>query len=170
MSDTVTIERAPVVKAAARRRSAKVVSASALALHLDCSRTYIGKLEAEGVLHRDGGGFDVDASRVAYLRFLRAERRQSPRGETDRAHAAAKTTLLQIRIEERRRTLVRRDEHEAMIDQMAGLVLTKLGGWPSRIAGTDLVLRRCCASFAELAEACTAKADQNGEPPLDADA
>ena len=30
------------------------VSASALALHLGCSRTYIGKLEAEGVMGRCG--------------------------------------------------------------------------------------------------------------------
>jgi hypothetical protein len=29
-------------------------SASALTLHLDCSRTYIGKLEAEGVIQRQG--------------------------------------------------------------------------------------------------------------------
>ena len=47
-----------------------------LALHLDCSRTYIGKLEAEGVFHRapDGSGFDLDASRAAYLRFVRREK------------------------------------------------------------------------------------------------
>ena len=50
------------------------------AQHLDCSRTYIGKLEAEGVLQRQGGGFPLDQSRVAYLRYLRRERRQSPRG------------------------------------------------------------------------------------------
>jgi hypothetical protein len=45
MVETVTIDRPSV-----GRRSAKpaTVSASALALHLDCSRTYIGKLEAEG--------------------------------------------------------------------------------------------------------------------------
>ena len=76
---TRTIDRPPAARAAVSRvRSTKspTVSASALALHLDCSRTYVGKLEAEGVLHRgpDGVGFDPDASRVAYLRFLRRER------------------------------------------------------------------------------------------------
>ncbi len=55
------------------------VSASALALHLDCGRSYIGKLEAEGVIQRHGDGFPLDQSRVAYLRYLRRERRQSPR-------------------------------------------------------------------------------------------
>ena len=46
MPQTVTVDRPPVAKGAA------TVSATALALHLDCSRTYIGKLEAEGVIQR----------------------------------------------------------------------------------------------------------------------
>ena len=41
----------------------------------------------------------------------------------DAKHARAK-----IRIKEKQSTLVRRDAHEAMPDQMAGLVWTKLGG------------------------------------------
>ena len=50
------IDRPAVAKPVSRPRSRKpaTVGASALALHLDCSRTYIGKLEAEGVLHRAG--------------------------------------------------------------------------------------------------------------------
>ena len=88
--------------AVSRRRSAKpaTVSASALALHLDCSRTYIGKLEAEGVIQRQGDGFPLDQSRVAYLRYLRRERQQSPRAAADAEHAAAKAALLRLRIEE----------------------------------------------------------------------
>src|SRR3954454_2422033 len=74
-----------------------------------CSRTYVGKLEAEGVIQRQGDGFPLDQSRVAYLRYLRRGRRQSPRSEADAEHAKAKTELLQIRIEEKKRTLVRRD-------------------------------------------------------------
>src|SRR5258705_18669 len=58
------------------------VSTSALALHLDCSRTYIGKLEAEGVIQQQGDGFPLDQSHVAYLRYLRRERRQSARRPT----------------------------------------------------------------------------------------
>jgi len=41
---------------------------------LDCSRTYIGKLEARGVIQRHGDGFPLDRSRVEYLRYLRRER------------------------------------------------------------------------------------------------
>ena len=50
MTETVAIDRPSVAKPISRPRSKRpaIVSASALALHLDCSRTYIGKLEAEG--------------------------------------------------------------------------------------------------------------------------
>jgi hypothetical protein len=131
-------ERTPMVETAtidgqsvAKPRSAKPATASAseLALHLDCSRTYIGKLEAEGVIQRQGDGFPLDHRRVAYLRYLRRERRQSPRSDADADHVKVKTEMLQLRLMEKRRELVRRDAHEAMIDQMAGLVMTKLGGW-----------------------------------------
>jgi hypothetical protein len=48
---TETVTSPPVAKSASepRSRRAETVSASALALHLDCSRAYISKLEAEGV-------------------------------------------------------------------------------------------------------------------------
>jgi hypothetical protein len=103
MTDTV----APVAKPIPRPRSrtAATVSASAFALHLDCSRAYIGRLEADGVIQRQGDGFPLDQSRVAYLRYLRRERQQSPRSEADAAHAEAKTDLLQIRIMEKQGTL-----------------------------------------------------------------
>jgi len=48
MTETVAVDSPPVVKAAA------TVSASALVLHLDCSRTYIVKLEAERVIPAAG--------------------------------------------------------------------------------------------------------------------
>ncbi|MGY3124302.1 hypothetical protein ACVWXQ_008239 [Bradyrhizobium sp. S3.14.4] len=89
MTETVAPVAKPVPRP--RSRSAETVSASALAQHLDCSRTYIGKLEAEGVIQRQGDGFPLDQSRVAYLRYLRRERRQSSRSEADAAQGAAMT-------------------------------------------------------------------------------
>jgi hypothetical protein len=80
MPETATVEGPPIAKATV------TVSASALAMHLDCSRVYIGKLE-EGVIPRQGDGFPLDQGRVAYLRYLRRERQQSPRGEADADHA-----------------------------------------------------------------------------------
>jgi hypothetical protein len=67
---------------------------------------------------------------------------------------------------------VRRDDHNAMIDRIAGIVLTKLGGWPARIAGHDLGPRRSsealvCALRTEMSKAATKLADETGEPALD---
>ena len=54
MAETASIDSPPVTEGSA------TVSASALAAHLDCTRTYIGKLEAEGVIQRQGDGFPLD--------------------------------------------------------------------------------------------------------------
>jgi hypothetical protein len=115
MTETVANDRPPVPKPISRPRSRKpaTVSASALALHLDCSRTYIGRLEAEGVIQRQSDGFPLDQSRVAYRRYLRREHRRSPRSEADTAFTAAKAELIRIRIEEKKRSLIpRSDQHD----------------------------------------------------------
>ena len=79
MPETASIDDPPIGNRSEGDQSA-TVSASALALHLDCSRAYIGKLEAEGVIQRQGDGFPLDQSRVAYLRYLRRGR-CAPRGD-----------------------------------------------------------------------------------------
>ena len=125
MAETVTIDRPPVAKPVSRPRSRKpaTVSASALALHLDCSRTYIGKLEAEGVIQRQGDGFPLDQSRVAYLRYLRRERRQSPRSEADADFQRAKSELIRLRIAEKQRHLIPLEEAVGHMDEVVGLFL-----------------------------------------------
>ena len=78
--------------------------------------------------------------------------------------------MLRIRIEEKKRELVPRDVYESMIDQMAGLMLTNLGGWPARVAGHDIGVRRRAEAVlrelrTELANACLEMAAKCGEPP-----
>ena len=178
MAETITNHRSPAGKAAlSRSRSAKpvTVSASKLALHLDCGRTYIHKLEAEGVIQRQGDGFPLDASRVAYLRFLRRERKQSPRGEADADFQRAKAELIRLRIAEKRRELIPLEQTASDMEEMIGLFLTGLGSMPARCGGRDLAVRRAIdkAVFdlrVEIAETCTRLADERGEPPLDDDA
>ena len=164
MPETVTVDGTPVAKGAA------TVSASALALHLDCSRPYIGKLEAEGVIQRQGDGFPLDRSRVAYLRYLRRERRQSPRSEADAEHAKAKAALLRLRIAEKQRELVPRADFNAVIDGIAGVVLSHLSGMAARCSN-DLATRRKIDAVVyevrkEMAKVALEMADKNGEPPL----
>ena len=173
MTETVGIDSPPVAKSACRPRSKKpaTVSASALARHLDCSRTYIGKLEAEGVIQRQGDGFPLDQSRVAYLRYLRRERRQSPRSEADADHVKVKTEMLQLRLMEKKRELVRRADVDELIDTLAGVVLTHLSGMAARCS-SDLMVRRKIDAVVyevrkEMAKVALEMADKNGGPPLE---
>ena len=176
MTETGTVDRPSVAKPVSRPRSTKssTVSASALAQHLDCSRTYIGKLEAEGGLHRapDGSGFPLDASRVSYLRFLRSERRQSPRGEADADFQRAKSELIRLRIAEKQRHLIPLEEAVGHMDEVVGLFISRLSGFAARCGGRDLTVRRAIDQAVydlrlEISEAATKLADQRGEPPLD---
>jgi hypothetical protein len=64
MTETVTIGRPSPSLSLDRDPPSPLPSA--LTLHLDCSRTYMGKLEAEGVIQRQGDGFPLDQCRVAY--------------------------------------------------------------------------------------------------------
>jgi hypothetical protein len=43
----------------------QAIKSAALALHLDCGRTYLGQLEANGVIQRRRDGSPLDRSRVA---------------------------------------------------------------------------------------------------------
>ncbi|MCA1469803.1 hypothetical protein I6F09_18075 [Bradyrhizobium sp. IC3195] len=140
MPETVTVGGPPVVEPVppARSRKPATVSASVPAAHLDCSRTYPDKLEAEGVIQRQSDGFPLDQSRVAYLRHLRRERQQSSRSEAD--------------------------EVDALIDQRAGITLTHVSGTAARCS-RDMQVRRTIDAVVlqirrELAEAALAKADE----------
>ena len=170
MTETVTIDRPPVAKPVSRPRSRKpaTVSASALAQHLDCSRTYIGKLEAEGVIQRQGDGFPLDQSRVAYLRYLRRERRQSPRSEADADFQRAKSELIRLRIAEKQRHLIPLEEAVGHMDEVVGLFISRLSGFAARCGGRDLAARRAIDQAVydlrlEISEAATKLADQRGD-------
>ena len=75
--------------------------------------------EGEGVLHRapDGSRFQLDQNRVAYLR---RERRQSPRSEAAADHVKVKTEMLQPRLMEKKRELVRQEDVDELRDMLEG--------------------------------------------------
>ena len=95
------------------------------------------------MLHRapDGSGFDVDASRVACLRFLRRERRQSPRSEADADFQRAKSELIRLRIAEKQRHLIPLEEAVGHMDEVVSLIISRLSGFAGRCGGRDLVAR-----------------------------
>ena len=53
------------------------------------------------------------------------------------AHALAKAAFLRIRIEEKQRKLVRQDDVNELIDQIAGITLTHLSGMRRVAAATS---------------------------------
>jgi hypothetical protein len=104
-----------------------LVSGYKLAAHLDMSRQGVDALASQGVLTRRSDGlFDQTANRLAYLTHLRSENRLSPRAAADAEHTAAKAALLRLRIAKERRELMLTSEHEAFVDELAGLLLTRL--------------------------------------------
>ena len=152
-----------------------VVTANGLATHLGMSRQNVARLTAEAVIEqRSDGGYDLTASRLKYIKHLRSEHRRSPRTQADADHVKAKTEMLQLRLMEKRRKLVLREDANALIDEMAGTVLTHLSGMAARCS-RDLMVRRNIDAVVtqirrEISEACSKIADANGEPPRDADA
>ncbi len=79
--------------------------------------------------------------------------------------------MLQVRLMEKRREL-RRDEVNALIDDIAGVTLTALSSLPARCASRgDLAIRRSIERVVfevrtEIAKVCLEMADKHGEPPL----
>jgi hypothetical protein len=55
--------------------------------------------------------------------------------------SGASFARLELRIAKTEGELMPVAEFDQAIEQMAGLTLTALSGWPARIAGTDVVLR-----------------------------
>jgi hypothetical protein len=131
---------------------------------------------AQGVIERRADGkFDQDQSRLKYLAHLRSPERRSARSEAAAKHAEAKNQLLHIRIEEKQRKLVRREDVDALIGQIAGVTPTALSSLPARCAPRgDLATPRCIERVVfevrtEMAKVCQQMADKHGEPPLDDD-
>jgi len=119
-------------------------------------------------MERDG--FLLDQSRISYLRYLRREHRRSPRAEADADHVKVKTEMLQLRLMEKKRELVRQSDVDELIDQIAGTVLTHLSGMSARCS-RDMVVRRNIDAVVmqirrEISEACSKAADECNEPPL----
>jgi phage terminase Nu1 subunit (DNA packaging protein) len=78
------------------------VTATTLAVHLGLSQPRIAQLAAEGVIpKRPDGRFDLDACRLAYLKWLRDPSRRSARSEAASALVAAKAYDIEVRTRQR---------------------------------------------------------------------
>ncbi|MFZ0852419.1 MAG: hypothetical protein WAO08_24840 [Hyphomicrobiaceae bacterium] len=150
------------------------VTATQLGKHLDLSRQRVQQLVDEYVIARlPDGRFDLDDSRVRYLRWLRDPERRSVRTQADAEHVKAKTEMLQLKLAEKRGELVRQSDVDALIDDLVGVTLTAMSSMPARCAPRgDLATRRCIERVifevrSEIANIAQRKADECGEPPLE---
>jgi hypothetical protein len=180
MTELVTQDRATRPKPKrdkVRMVADDVVTANSLATHLGMTRQNVARLTAEAVIEqRSDGCYDQTASRLKYIKHLRDEHRRSPRTQADADHVKVKTEMLQMRLMEKRRELVRQDEVNELIDGLCGVTLTALSSMPARCAPRgDLAVRRSIERVVfevrtEMAKVCQEMADKCGEPALDDDA
>ena len=170
MSDNVT----PHADAAKPKATidADIVTANRLTTHLSMTRQNVARLTAEASIEqRSDGRYDQTACRLRYIKHLREVQRRSPRVEADAAHAKIKTELLELRLMEKRRELVRMDEVSVLIDGICGVMLTALSSMPARCAprgdlATRRAIERCVSEVrTEIANIAQKKADEYGEPP-----
>ena len=103
------------------------------------------------------------------MKHPKVERRGSTGTAAQAEYAKQKARLHELRIAKQERVLMPVADHEAFIDELCGLMLTKLGGWPARIGGTNLDVRRRAEAVlrelrTEIAKMCLRLADERGEP------
>jgi hypothetical protein len=128
------LHRLPPVQPGARSKQ-RIVGAKELARHLDLTHPRIGQLAKEQVLERlPDGRFNLDDSRVRYIRWLRDAERRTAKSKVDSDFVRAKTELIDIRIREKKRDLIEFFEAMEMGDKLIGTMLTAMGGMPTRVA------------------------------------
>ncbi|MCG2665316.1 hypothetical protein ACFPFP_00040 [Bradyrhizobium sp. GCM10023182] len=118
------------------------VSGTQLAAHLGLSRPYLDRLVADGTIARDGASkFDLDESRLRYIRRLREARRSSPVAEAQAQYQRAKARHLELENARKEKQLMEVEDHVAAVDEIVGIMLTHLSGLPARCT-RDLTTRR----------------------------
>jgi hypothetical protein len=143
----------------------RLVNNAELAQHLVMTPQAVRYLEDKGVLTRTGTSWDLDECREKYITHLRSEYRKSPRAALEADLQRHKSRWLQLRIAKAEGELMPVAEFDHAIQTLAGLTLTTLSGWPARVAGTDLVLRRRAEALLlelrkALADECNGLADE----------
>jgi hypothetical protein len=139
------------------------VSANVMAMHLGLARPYLAQLVADSIIEKlPDGGFDLDKTRLAYIRHLRRARRTSPETMARAEYDAAKARDLQIKAAIREGLLMETEEGIAIVDELMGLMLAALSGLSARIT-RDMGMRRAIDAEVhnlrqELADKCAKRA------------
>lgn len=120
----------------------QIVTATALGAHLDLTRQRVTQLVNENIISRRADGrFDLNQSRVSYIRWLRGTERRSVRAEADVQYRKLRARGVELRIAELEGRLIEITDMEEVVDEFAGIIRSELAGLPARVT-RDLILRR----------------------------
>jgi hypothetical protein len=102
--------------------AAATVGAKALARHLDLTHPRIHQLvHEEHVLEQlPDGRFNLDDSRVRYIRWLRDPERRTAKSKVDQDFTQAKAELIRLRIAEKQKVLMLTDEAMEVSEKLIG--------------------------------------------------
>jgi hypothetical protein len=152
------------------------VSAVALARHLGVSSQWIGKLVKAGVLVKlPDGTFDLDKSRLRYIRHLLDKGRRSDKSDAAARAQEARARQLELRLRKEEGELIELSAVEEVIGDIVAVFNSELIGVPAACS-RDIELRNKIEDRINGAiTGCQRRFDQaiaalsRGEDPLGAD-
>lgn len=119
----------------------KGASANACGLHLDLSRVRVVQLVDEGALPRNKDkSFDLDACRIAYIRYLRSEDRRGAKSATASRVQEARAKEIELRTAREEGRVVPMESVSAAVTDILGTFRSELNGVPAA-STRDLTVR-----------------------------
>jgi hypothetical protein len=110
----------------------KGASANQCGTHLDLSRVRVVQLVDEGHLPRNSdGSFDLDACRIAYIRYLRSEDRRGAKSATASRVQEARAKEIELRTAREEGRLIPLEGAQAAMTDILGTFRYELTGIPA---------------------------------------
>lgn len=117
------------------------VSAAAIGEHLDISRQRVGQFTQEGVFAlNEAGKLDLDACRLAYIRWLRGANRRGSKAASENAFREARVREIEQRIAKEDGRLIAIEDVAAGVTDIMGALRAELSG-VAAASTRDLALR-----------------------------
>jgi hypothetical protein len=96
-----------------------VVTPNSLATHLGMTRQNVALLTANAVIEqRSDGNYDQTANRLRYIKHLREQHRHTPRSAAESDHFKVKTQLMELKLMQQRKELVKQTDVDELIDNL----------------------------------------------------
>lgn len=140
------------------------VTATVLASWINRSRQRVNQLESEGVFRRaPDGKFPLKASVRAFADFQPQEARKATKAAENARINDAKARALEQRNARLDRELIDIDEHDAVLDEVVGIINAGLVGLPARVTRDRQMRKKIEAEIDRTMNAASARLRQRGE-------